>query len=126
MKQMHKSPPPGRRKKQKVVLVTDTLVPARPLRGQRRQRRRRKPNWNKKKSAAKFKGKQVKNKDPFKRGKAARRKPTPAEYQDVDIAVRKPTPDAAGDSFGAAGPDADEGPQKEAEERLFLGWLFGR
>ena len=121
MKQMHKSPPPGRRKKQKVVLVTDTLVPARPLRGQRRQRRRRKPNWNKMKS----KSKRIKNKDPFKRGKAARRKPTPAEYQGVDIAVRKPTPDA-GDSFGAAGPDADEGPQKEAEERLFLGWLFGR
>ena len=60
MKKMHKSPPPGRRKKQqqqpqppKVVLVTDTLVPTRPMQrpvrgGQRprRQRRKRPLNWN--------------------------------------------------------------------------------
>ena len=55
MKKMHKSPPPGRRKKQqpKVVLVTDTLVPTRPMQrpvrgGQRPRRRRRKRplNWN--------------------------------------------------------------------------------
>ena len=123
---MHKSPPPGRRKKPNVLVVTDRLVPARPTgpagpsgprRPRGRPRRRRKPNWNKKTKSKR----KIKEKDPFKRGKIAEN-PTLDHNGGVDVAVRKPIPDhedAAGDQEG-------NGPPQKAEERLFLSWLFGR
>ena len=59
-------------------------------------------------------------KDPFKR--------VPEEEGGVDIAVRNPgSPNDSESSNVALEPEGLRGkPQKEAEERLFLGWLFGR
>ena len=59
-------------------------------------------------------------KDPFKR--------VPSEDEaGVDIAVRNPDPVGDDNLNVALEPEGLRGePQKEAEERLFLGWLFGR
>ena len=66
------------------------------------------------------------NPNNSKRKKVLKPFKKPIPDQGVDLATRKPPQDDAVDSSNAAEEPGGDGPPKQAQERLFLGWLFGR